>query len=439
MRIPKFSAVFSLILLLAVSSCKEPEGIGLEVLPDGEEMEVAWIDTFTLEARTVKYDSVPTSGLNSGTYLVGDFGDPIFGRVRSELYSEFLLSSTGVDFGSGAVTDSIILNVAYAGAYGNTDKLNGTMKFGVYLVDEDLDATGNNGTVYYSNSNVALSSFPLAEFEFRPDLYSTIDTGDNQLPPSMRVYLSNTFGDSIINSLNLASQEIFAEEFEGICIKPINENMANGHGSILYFNMLSRYTQIELYYHNNDGDTAVFPFEFDNTHGIHTKFTHNFPKEVHHAVNLGTEVGKDRLYIQSMAGLRMKVDMPHLRELNKLGYVAINKAELVLPLDESVVTEYGFPNSLSVTGISEEGGSVFIIDQFEGSDYLGGVYDPVNKEYIFNVARHLQSIINNSDEIDYGLYIVNSGNAVNARRGVFNGPQHSTEPMKLRMTYTIIE
>jgi len=119
--------------------------------------------------------------------------------------------------------------------------------------------------------------------------------------------------------------------------------------------------------------------------------------------------------------------------------VAINKAELIVPLDESVVAEFGVPNSLQITAIDSNGSPVFPVDFFEGSDYYGGVYDSEKKQYVFNIARHLQSILNSPEIVDYGLYITNSGNSVNARRGVFNGPQHPDKPLKLRMTYTIIE
>ncbi|MDP6909624.1 MAG: hypothetical protein QF371_08965, partial [Flavobacteriales bacterium] len=85
------------------------------------------------------------------------------------------------------------------------------------------------------------------------------------------------------------------------------------------------------------------------------------------------------------------------------------------------------------------GNSVFLADFFEGSSHYGGSYDEANKEYVFNVARHLQSLLNAPEEPDYGLYILNSGNAVNARRGIFNGPEHPDKPMTLRLTYTAIE
>ena len=140
-----------------------------------------------------------------------------------------------------------------------------------------------------------------------------------------------------------------------------------------------------------------------------------------------------------MAGLRMKVELPFLKELNQLGVVAINKAELVVPIDETVVTPYSYPSSLQITGINEDGGPVFLVDFFEGSDYFGGTYDSENQQYVFNIARHIQSILNAPEETDYGLYISNSGNAVNGRRAVFHGTDHPDRPLKLRMTYTIIE
>jgi hypothetical protein len=140
-----------------------------------------------------------------------------------------------------------------------------------------------------------------------------------------------------------------------------------------------------------------------------------------------------------MAGVRMKLELPHLKELNNLGIVTINKAELVVPLDESVIVEHSVPTGLSVTGVQEDGGQSFLIDFFEGGDYYGGSHNAESGEYVFNIARHLQSILNAPEEEDYGLYIVNTGTSVNARRAVFKGPGHATKPMKLRMTYTIIE
>ena len=431
-----------LLILLVIASCKEPDGIGLDVLPEGEEMPIAWVDTFTIDARTVGYDSVLTSGLT--TYLLGDFGDPIFGRVKSDLYTQLRLESVPFDPGAGQTIDSIVLNMSYSGSYGNTTKFGGTMRFGVYELTEDLISLED--TSYYSTVSHTINPIALAEFDLRPDLFSgvtIIEGGDTvSLPPSLRVRLDDSFGQNILNlgggSTELGDNDEFVKVIKGIAVKPINASMVAGNGSVMYLNLASEASRVELYYHNNE-DTTSINLTINNSGSVHTFFEHEFPAAITNAVAGGTTTGANTLYVQSMAGLRMRLDIPHLRELRNLGVVAITKAELVIPIDQTVVTEYGYPSSMFVTGIDSGDGSVIVVDQFESSDYYGGVYNADEGEYVFNLARHLQSILNAPEEPDFGLYVVNAGNSTNARRGVFNGPQHPTDPMKLRMTYTIIE
>lgn len=430
-------APFLIILVLAVSACKEPEGIGLDVLPDGEEMPIAWIDSFTIEAQTVRIDSVRTSG--RGTHLIGDFGDPIFGRVRSQLFTQFKLQVVPGQFSLDDVIDSIVLNLAYSGSYGRIDKFKGTQRFGVYEIQEDM----YEDSVYYSNDTISnISSTPLAEFEFWPNLLSDLYvTGDsaNPLPPSLRIRLADTLGQSILWSPNLASNNLFSEQFEGLCIRSIAPSMPSDYGSLLYFNLQSDNSRLELHYHNSVSDTLYYPFDIDNRNALFTDVDHNFSQELIDAMNGGTAVGAQKLYIQSLAGTRIRLSFPHLKKLTELGAVAINKAEIILPIDEASQDDFGLPSILTVNSINAGDSAFLLIDSFEpdGLDYFGGVYDSDEKQYVFNVARHLQDILNNPDEEDYGLYIT-SLNAVDSRRGVFNGPLHPTKPLKLRMTYTII-
>lgn len=425
-------AVGLLSVAVIFNACKEPEGIGLDVLPDGEELSIAWVDSFAIEASTVLDDSVITSNLNN-TYLIGDFGDPVFGRVRSELYTQFLLPSSNVDFGDQPQIDSIVLSLAYSGSYGYTDKLKGTMTFGVAELQEPIE----DDSTYYSNVQRVCDPNLLGVRTFRPELLSNIVAGTDTLPPSLRIRLNDQFGQRILNSQNTASNASFLNEFNGICVAPQQATMPSGFGSILYFNMVSSFSRLELHYHNTE-DTVQLNLAINEDAATHTRFEHEFSQQVLDAVSGDTQTGAQQLYIRSMAGLKTKLDFPHLRQLNELGAVAISKAELVVPLDDSFVPEHGVPNSLQATAIDSGGSSDFLIDFFEGTDYYGGGYRSVEKEYVFNIARHVQSVLDNPEEPDYGLYILNSGNAVNARRGVFNGPQHPTKPMKLRMTYTIL-
>jgi len=425
------------VVAMALVACEEPEGIGLDVLPAGEEMPIAWVDTFTVYVRTVTDDSVSTSNL-SGTYLIGDFQDPDFGRVQAQLYTQFHLPSSNIDFGTGATIDSIILNLAYTGSYGSTDKLRGMQRFGVYRLAEDI----YDSATYYSNVTHEFDPTPIGVKEFRPDLFSNVYTGTDTLPPSFRVRLDDAFGTSILNSSNLASNEDFLTEFKGLVIRSDMPSFSDGFGAILYFNMISAASRLEVYYHNFE-DTLTLGLVINEDCATHTSFDHDFPQAIVDAVQDSFNYQPDQVYIQSMAGLKMKVLIPHLRKLNDLGIVAINKAELVIPLDEDFESEFGFPSRLQLTNVDSGGFPLYTIDQiYEGVDYFGGAYDSDNKQYVFNIARHLQNLLLKPDETDYGMYVVNSGNAVNGRRAVFNGPVHpqdTTRRLHLRMTYTIIE
>lgn len=431
MRFKGSGVVLFLLAVLAFASCKDPEDIGLDVLPAGEQMPIAWIDTFTIEARTVYYDSVPTS---TGTYfLIGDFGDPIFGPVRSNFYTKFEPQQSDYNFGS-SYADSVFLNLTYAGYYGNADKLKGIMTFGVYEVTDDLVSTDD--TTYYSNSNPTLGD-QIGEITFRPDLYSDVVTGEDTLSPGLRIPLHTSFGQRILDESNTSSSEAFWETFKGLAVKPMAPSMP-GFGSILYFDMDNADSRLELFYHNAT-DSALVVFDIAKPNGLHTRFEHDYSSEILSAIADSTVAGATKLYTQSMAGLRMKLLFPHIRELNSLGVVAINKAELVVPVDVDVASDYDLPSSLSVNGIKEGDTATFLIDYFEGTEYYGGTLDEDNNEYVFNIARYVQGLLNSPTETDYGLFIANFGNAVNARRGVYNGPQHPDRPMKLRITYTIIE
>lgn len=427
-------ALLASILILALYACKEPEGIGLDVLPDGEEMPIAWIDTFTIEAKTVRFDSVRTSG--RGTYAIGDFGDPIFGRVQSQLYTQYKLNALPGPFNSSYTVDSVILNLDYAGSYGRIDKLRGEQHIGVFEITEDLDETG---TYYSDDTLTGVSTTPLGEKIFTPDLLNDIRLPYDTLDTSMRIKLDKSLGERIVASDSLNDNESFSNDFKGLAVRSLRNMVAPDFGGILFIDINSQDSRLELYYHT-DEDTLNYLFNINNNNAVYTQVSHQFSTEVADAISGGYPAGEEKLYVQSLAGTRIRINFPHLRNLNNLGAVAVNKAEIVLPVDENSLDDFGLPPILTVNSINA-GDSAFVInDQLEpnGINYYGGIYDSDNKEYVFNVARHIQSILSNPDQFDYGLYI-SSLNAVDSKRGVYNGPKHPTTPLKLRMTYTIID
>lgn len=444
MQLLKRLAAISALIMVVLSACKEPDGIGLDVLPEGEQMPIAWIDTFTIKAQTVRFDSVRTSG--RGSYAIGDFGDPIFGTIQSQLYTQFLLNAESAQpFNNSYQVDSVILNLKYTGSYGRVDKLYGLQKFGVFEILEDLlvDEDTVLDTAYYSNDTIQLvSATPLGEIEFHPDFLNDVIAGPDTVGPSLRIRLDSTLGDRIVNSVNLNDNDLFTDEFKGLNIRSTAPQMPSDRGALLFFDINSSESRLEMFYHI-PGDTIDYQYKFNmnNDNALYTNVYHDFSAEISNAIAGGTASGDDLLYVQGLAGTRIRLSFPHLRELNELGAVAINKAELVVPVDENSIDDFGTPGILTVSSINEFDSAFTILDQtaeFNGIDYYGGIYDSDRKEYVMNVARELQDLLSNPDETDYGFYIA-SLIAVDGKRVVINGPKHPTRPLTLRMTYTIID
>ena len=83
------------------------------------------VDTFSVVGFSQLEDSLQTSNLNSGNWLLGSFNDPVFGISASTMYTQFRLPSSNVDFGDGATIDSVVMYLSYAGAYGSWDRFKG--------------------------------------------------------------------------------------------------------------------------------------------------------------------------------------------------------------------------------------------------------------------------------------------------------------------------
>lgn len=435
------------LLLLAVvaamvPSCKEPELVGIDVLPD-DGYGVAWVDTFTLEVMTLTDDSVLTSNTPSSTYLFGEMNDPELGLTRATLYTQFRLPSSNVTFPNQPQIDSVVLNLTYAGSYGNVSKFAGFQRVGVYSLEEDIMDTAS----YYSNVTHAYAAQPLAQVGFRPNLISNVPAGQDTLPPSLRIRLDPALGQSILNAAPtvLADNDAFTKEFKGLAMVPESPGLAPGEGAILYFNIASANTRLELHY-TTQTDTGPTPGRFllpiDASSATHSTYEHEHPLSITSILN-DVDAGRDRAYLQPMAGLRVRVRIPTLRKLRELGHVVINRAELVVPLSDSDISKYGPPLSVIATAADSTGRSQFVIDYFEVSEVeMGGSYRATSRDYVLNMARHIQDQLNKPDtEPDYGMLVLPAGSAVNARRAIINGPGYPDEKrrMKLRLTYTIIE
>ena len=176
-----------------------------------------------------------------------------------------------------------------------------------------------------------------------------------------------------------------------------------------------------------------------NTSGVkYSRFAHNYSGTDIEA-HLNNSPTKDTTvsYVSAMAGVKTKVEIPYIRDLAKNGTVLINKAELIITVENGTEGNFDTPlGSISLVGINASGNDIFLPDFFEGLDHYGGTYDATTKTYKFNIARHINDLVYHTG--NYGMYIVANGGTTTANRTVFGSEHNSTAKIKLNITYSKI-
>jgi hypothetical protein len=416
------------------------------VQPAGDKLNVVYTDTCTLIAYSVKDDTIRTD--NTLYNLLGSNNDPIFGKNTASIYTQVLLSTNNPVFGTQYAPptfDSLILSLTYAGVsciYGDT---NSPMTVKVYQLAQPI----SSDSAYFSNRDFLTTGSPLAIKTFVPHPRDNVIIKKDTLAPQLRIVMAskniNTaflqYFTSAAGTTIFANNTNFLQFFNGIYVTAAP---ASGAGSIISFDLLNPNSEITLYYHNAT-DTTSFSFIMDNgsaervNHFNHTKYYYANPflrgELTHDSIKNGNKV----LYAQSMAGLRVRIEYPYIKNLAKNGRIAINKAQLVIPVDDSTdisLPSYAPPYQLVL--VEESGGlDRFLLDQAEGTSYYGGIYNAATKSYTFNIALYLQRIIDGIAP-NLGLYLEvwTADRPSTPNRVVLKGPKRHAGRLSLNITYT---
>ena len=410
----------------------------MDVQPTNDKMNVVHCDTISLVTYTKKEDSIRSD--ENYYNLLGNSDDPVFGKNSASFYTQIRLSSNNVNFGTNPVCDSMILSLAYSSVYGDTFAKQ-TVK--VYELAQDI----YKDSIYYSNRDFLTTGTPLAIKTFSPDIKdSVVLGGDSSLKyaPQLRISL-NSLGQRFINasgSTSLSDNTNFLKFFKGFYL---TSTSASGEGSIINFNLLNPQSKVTLYYHNSK-DTTSYKFGIDEycarvNHFDHSKYQYADPY-LRSEICGDTTKGKKVLYVQSMAGLKVRILYPYLKDLIKKGRIAVNKADLIVDVDDSTYTNfptnsnYAPPAQLML--VEEQNGLIrYLADQYDGTAYYGGSYNSSKKEYHFNIARHIQQVLDGVKD-NLGLYLVvwTSNRPNTPNRVILKGVKRKTGNVRLQITYT---
>lgn len=457
---------FFLILFASISivqlSCNKASEVGLNVQPSTDLLYVNYIDTTLLITRTVKEDSLRTdqNQLMAGYGLLGKYIDPVFGMSNSSIYTQVKLptSISATSFGRSPSCDSVVLSLIYdAPCYGK--KIRKTQTVNVYELLNGI----SSGTSYYSTNSMLHTGVDLANYSFTPRPTDSVLVSGVKSKPQLRIPLNVAFGQNILNNQstgNLINNAAFQNFMKGFYITTEHTTgLATSEGNIMRFLMGASSMTIYYNYTGKTIITSVKPInlQVDSTWytnyvfslgsvSRHQNFSHDYTtvSNIDLAAQLSSNPPSQNntVYIQSMAGLKTKVEMPTLMDWVKNGAVAINKAVLVIKMDSSQATyqvdTFTRPNALIPFGINDDGTSYVLPDYLSAPGWADGNYNAGTHEYNLIVSRYIQQILDGTRK-NNGFYItIPHISAATTPSRVIIGGGASGNPyrMKLNISYT---
>lgn len=412
----------------AFLSCSKPDTIGIEVQPEGDQPGVFFTDTLSVEAVTIREDSLESDETAASFNLAGSIMDPVFGRTNASFYTQVRIpgNNASFSFGSDPQLDSVVLTLAYADYFGDT-------LAPVYLWVSQIEESFLADSSYFTDDQLATGTILFeGNINVRPKDSVLVD-GANRAP-HLRLRLDDAFGTGFISASpdNFLNDTSFVKFFKGLRVHTYDATIP-GQGVIMSFNLLSSMSKLGFYYKNGSDTTKKTAlFEINSNCKRFNRFDHDY--NMAEFGNTFPVSGGDKLYIQSMAGVKVDLKFPYLMNLIADGPIAINKAELIIPATDYTV----FKNhqGLILFGVDSAGGEAVIPDLLESINYYGGSFSTTDSIYSFRINRYLQQSLSGTLTGNYGLRLVGAGGAVNAFRTIIPGYNAPASKIKLKLTYS---
>ncbi|MDP2423925.1 MAG: DUF4270 domain-containing protein [Bacteroidales bacterium] len=434
-----YQLIIMLIAFFAIVSCtKEPDKIGLDLQPPGERIGILRTDTVTVTGYSIREDSVRTDERAVATNVIGSFFDPVFGKTNASVYTEFLMTTVNLSFGGSPIIDSIFLNLAYAGLYGDSAT---SQTFRVFEMSENI----HYDSTYYSNRSVSLTGDQeLGVITFVPNVKDSVMIGSVKKAPHLRMRLNQNLAQKLLagSTDDFSSNAKFKSFFKGIYIAadPIT---TSGKGALINFNFFSSLTSIDVHYQNSEKDSLKYSFAATFESARFNRYDHNYadadPLLRRQIIDGDTTAGGQKIFLQPFGGVKAKIRIPYLKEWSKLKNVVINEAQLILTNADPTGT-YGFPYALVTARIVDASNRyVLLEDQYEGESYYGGTYNTSSNTIRIRHSLYVQKQILQKYKDDFGLILLIPDASVNPQRAVLHGHQASTGRISMVITYSFFE
>jgi len=413
--------LFLLLESLFISCNSDSTLIGESLQPPSELMNPSFTDTLSVKAFSFSQDSIRTSSFSRA--LIGSIMDPDFGSTKTSFLTRIRLDGTDTypePFmpGPGAMADSIVFYLLPGEVYGDpATKLN----LKIYRLSEDIF----RDSVYYSNHVPQYD--PATE-------HSQVITMQDTL---IRIVLDTTFFTNTLADVDtITTNAGLREIFKGIYITA-DSIPVEGEGAILQMDILSYLSSMFLYY-RKPSDTLLYDYEFliTGNSGRINMISHDY--SMGQISSLNDTITEDTLiYVQGLGGTYARIDFPTIEELNELGDIAINKAEISFKSIEYIDTAfYPPPDKLSLFTKKEGGEFTSLMDYNLGDNYFGGSLDEESGEYTFNITNHFKEYLTGDIPVSSVYLFVETTTISPERITLFNGTAPNN--IRLRIIYTKI-
>lgn len=446
----KFVLGFACLSIVLWSCNNEVSNAGLGILPTGDLVKVGKVvEKETIKAYTFTDEKQRTD--EPGYNLLGTFNDPKFGKTTADFACQFRISEYP-EFMKTAVVDSLVLYLLYMELYGDTVT---PQRFKIYELASDL----NYDQKYYQDVNLKslAKTEVLADYVYTPKFKLdslTSNYGSTKKNPKdtviqqMAIKLSPKLIQKLMSadSLTYSNNDRFMNYFKGLYVEAGDLNQG---GAIMRVFTLASGSRMVMHYHTSTTDSLTFNYNINENSARVSRFEHDYSKTTFYA-NMDKQVNQDSLiYLQTTGGLRTKILIPELETWTKLipnntsssSHIVINQAELIFQVD-TIATDtakYVVPEQLVLTAIDKDGKEYLPSDVAFSSAYYGGAYNSTDKTYRFNIAKHMQEVVDKvNGKENNGFYLSTAFRSSMFRRVILKGATSKTG-IKLEITYSIIE
>ena len=462
MKFTKQDLLTLLIGLFLFASCKNPDGVGLDVDPSTA-ITGTLVNNEPIKSQTIKEGDVSTAGLTS--YPLGYIVDPVFGKTESNVAMTIVPDALSKDFGTSPILDSAILVLNLGSQfYGDT----ATTKYSIDVYQLTNKISKFKSSDVQAHNSQLLGNFNSKIFPKTPIKIYDIIAGKadtlKSVPAQIRIKLDKDFIQSTI--LNLApaatsTEAKFVEYFKGLYAQ-INKTSTTGTGGIAFLDFSSSTSSyLQMVYKKtsatNGIDTVSVSFPVTPSASA-ANIKHDYT---------GTEIATQLLpanantqynvtYLQALAGVKTKISFPTLANFTTTyGKAVINKAELVVDLSSGSFANPFVPAprlSLYRSDIAEQ--PVNVPDHNQGNTGdprqltdadFGGYFDSTKNRYVFVVTAYVQDLIDKK-LTDFGTFLAPTSltefsvtpSVTSAARAVIGSAGNATNKLKLNIYYTKI-